>query len=112
MKFNENKQKKWIFSRNFEHLALERCESHSPGSFTPGRNGPGFCTSMSLEMKLSITSLYIISDAPKYDIILNENSDVIDSFNSEKLKYESSVIVYSTEKRWAVLFTPFHSHTS
>ena len=32
------------------------------------------------EMKLLITSLYIISDAPKYDIILTENSDVIDSF--------------------------------
>ena len=33
--------------------------------------------------KLSITSLYIISDAPKYDIIWTENSDVIDSFISE-----------------------------
>ena len=31
-------------------------------------------------MKLSITSLYIISDAPKYDIIWTENSDVINSF--------------------------------
>ena len=30
------------------------------------------------EMKLSITSLYSISDAPKYDIIWTENSDVID----------------------------------
>ena len=29
------------------------------------------------EMKLSITSLYIISDAPKYDIIWTDNSDVI-----------------------------------
>ena len=28
------------------------------------------------EMKLSITSLYIISDTPKYDIIWTENSDV------------------------------------
>ena len=50
------------------------------------------------EMKLSITLLYNISDAPKYDIIWTENSDVIDSFISEILKYESSVIVYSTEK--------------
>ena len=33
-------------------------------------------------------------------------SDVIDSFISEILKYESSVIVSSTEKSWAVLFTP------
>ena len=38
------------------------------------------------EMKLSITSLYIISDAPKYDI-WTENSDVIDSFVLEILKY-------------------------
>ena len=29
------------------------------------------------EMEQLITSLYIISDAPKYDIILTENSDVI-----------------------------------
>ena len=43
------------------------------------------------EMKLSITSLYIISDAPKYDNIWTENSDVIDSFISEVLMYESSV---------------------
>ena len=50
------------------------------------------------EMKLSITSLYIISDAPKYDIIWTENSDVIDSFISEILKYESSVIESLTEK--------------
>ena len=32
------------------------------------------------ELKLSITSLYIVSDAPKYDIIWTENSDVIDNF--------------------------------
>ena len=38
------------------------------------------------EIKLSATSLYIISDAPKYDIIWIENSDVIDSFISEILK--------------------------
>ena len=38
------------------------------------------------ETKLSITSLYIISDEPKYDIIGTENSDVIDSFISEILK--------------------------
>ena len=34
------------------------------------------------EMKLSIPLLYIISDAPKYDIIWTENSDLIDSFIS------------------------------
>ena len=49
------------------------------------------------EMKLLITSLYIISDAPKYDTIWTENSDVIDSLISEILKYESSVIVSSIE---------------
>ena len=42
------------------------------------------------EIKLkSITSLYVISDAPKYDIIWTENSDVIDSLHSEILKYKS-----------------------
>ena len=41
-------------------------------------------------MMLSITSLYIISDAPKYDITWTENSDVIDSFISEILKYKST----------------------
>ena len=54
------------------------------------------------EMKLSITSLYIIS---KYDIIWIKNNDMIDSFASEILKYEMSVIVSSTEKPWAILFT-------
>ena len=37
------------------------------------------------EMKLSITSLYIISDAPKYGIIWTKNNDVIDSFISDIL---------------------------
>ena len=50
------------------------------------------------EMKLSITSLHIISDAPKYDIIWSEKSDVIDSFISEIFKYESLVIQSLTEK--------------
>ena len=49
-------------------------------------------------MKLSITSLYIISDAPKNDILWTENSDVIDNFVSDILKYESSVIQSLTEK--------------
>ena len=55
------------------------------------------------EIKLSITSLYIISDTIKYYIIWTENNDVINSFISEILKYESSVIVSSIEKPWAVL---------
>ena len=41
------------------------------------------------EMTLSITSLYIISDAPEYYIIWTENYDMIDSFTSEIIKYES-----------------------
>ena len=49
------------------------------------------------EMKLSITSLYIISDASNYDIIWTENCDVIDSFISDIMKYESSVIESLTE---------------
>ena len=48
------------------------------------------------EMKLSI-SLYIISDASKYDIIWTENSDMTDSFISEILMYEY-VIQSFTEK--------------
>ena len=56
-------------------------------------------------MKLSITSLYIISDAPKYDIIWIENSDMIDSFISEILKYKSSVIQSLTENP-----RPYYSH--
>ena len=43
------------------------------------------------EVKLPITSLYIISDALKYNIIWTENSDVNDSSISEILKYESSI---------------------
>ena len=58
------------------------------------------------EMKLLITLLFIISDSHKYEIIWTENSDMIDSFISEILKYESSVIVSSTERPWAALFTP------
>ena len=50
------------------------------------------------EMKLSIISLYIISNAPLYDIIWTENRDMIDSLISEILKYESSVIQSLTEK--------------
>ena len=49
------------------------------------------------EMKQSI-SWYIISDAPKYDLNRTENIDVIDSFISEKLENELSVIESLTEK--------------
>ena len=50
------------------------------------------------EIKLSITLLYIISDASKYDIIWTESSDVIDSLILKILKYESSVIESLTKK--------------
>ena len=62
------------------------------------------------EVKLSITLLYIISDAPKHGIIWTKNSDVIDSFISEILKYESWVIVSSTEKPWAVYYSHLNLH--
>ena len=58
------------------------------------------------EMKLSITSLYIISDAPKYDIIWIENSDVIDSFVSEILKYKYWILASWRKRSWTVRFTP------
>ena len=58
------------------------------------------------EMKLSITSLYIINDAPKYDIILTENSDVIDSFISEILKYKSWILASWHKRFWTIGFTP------
>ena len=58
------------------------------------------------EMKLSITSLYIISDAPKYDIIWTENSDVIDSFISEILKYKSWILASLHNRSWTERFTP------
>ena len=54
-----------------------------------------------------ITSLYIISDAPKYDIIWTENNDVIDSFISEILKHESWVI-----ESWLKNPRPYYSHRS
>ena len=50
------------------------------------------------EMKLLITSLYIISDATKYDFIWTANRDEIDSFISEILKYESLSNESLTEK--------------
>ena len=57
-------------------------------------------------MKLSITSLFsvqILSYLGVSDIIY---SDVIDSFISDILEYESSVIVFLTKNPWAVLFPP------
>jgi len=58
------------------------------------------------EIKLSITSLFPVQIKSHFggsDIIYSE---VIDSFISEILKYEMSVIVSSTKKPWAILFTP------
>ena len=56
------------------------------------------CTSISL--KWSYQSHRCIL----YLIPRSRNSDVIDSFISEILKYELSVIVSSTKKPWVVLF--------
>ena len=57
-------------------------------------------------MKISITSLYIKSDAPKYDIILTEDSDVIDSFISEIVKYKSWIFASWYKRSWTLIFTP------
>ena len=59
------------------------------------------------EMKLSITSVYIISVAPKYDIIWTDKSDVIDRFISEILKYKSWILASCNKRSWTVRFTPF-----
>ena len=62
------------------------------------------------EIKLYVTTLFsvqIMSHLGVSDMIY---SDVIDSFISVKLKYESSVIVSSTEKPRAVLFTPIKGY--
>ena len=60
------------------------------------------------EMKLPITSLYIISDAPEYDIIWTEKSKVIDSFISEILKYKSWILACWRKRSWTVRFTPIN----
>ena len=49
-----------------------------------------------------MTSLYIISDAPKYDIIWTENSDVIDSLISEIFKYKSWILASWRKRSWTV----------
>ena len=60
------------------------------------------------EMKLPITSLYvyIISDAPKYYIIWTKNSDVIDSFISDILKYKSWILASWRKRSLTMRFTP------
>ena len=58
------------------------------------------------KMKLPITLLYILSDAPMYDIIWTENSYVIDSFISEILKYKSWILASWRKRSWTVRFTP------
>ena len=56
-------------------------------------------------LKLSISSLYIISDAPKYDIIWTGNSVGIDSFISELLKYKSWILASWHKRSWTERFT-------
>ena len=57
------------------------------------------------EVKLSITSLYIISDVPKYGVIWTENSVVIDSFISEILKHKSWILASWCKSSWTVRLT-------
>ena len=61
------------------------------------------------EMKISITSLYIISDAPEYNIILTENSDVIDSFISVILKYKSWILASWHKRSWTKRFAAYET---
>ena len=49
---------------------------------------------------------FIISDAPKYDIICTENGDVIDGFISEILLYKSWILASWHKRSWNVRFTP------
>ena len=58
------------------------------------------------DLKLSITSLFSVQLMPYLGALDIIYSYVIDSFISEILKYKISVIVASTGKPWAVLFTP------
>ena len=58
------------------------------------------------KIKLSIISLFSVQIMSHLGISDTIYSGVIDSFISELFKYKSSVIVFSTEKPWAVLVTP------
>ena len=64
------------------------------------------------EMRLSITSLFSVQIMSYLGASQVIYSDVIGSFISEILKYESSVIQSLTEKHRAVLFTPLATHSS
>ena len=57
-------------------------------------------------MELSITSLYITSEAPKYEIIWTENSDMNDSLASEILKYKSWILLSWLKRSWTGRYTP------
>ena len=59
---------------------------------------------------MSITSLFSVKILSHLGVSHIIYSDVIDSFISEILKNESSVFVFSTEKPWAVLFTPLSNY--
>ena len=76
--------------KKLRDIATIRCESHGLGSFALDARIQNLYFNIS-EMKLSIPSLYIISDTLKYNIIWTENSDVIDSFISDILEYKSLI---------------------
>ena len=84
-----------LHSPHLIEMRALKCLCHLCGIIGVNRTAQGFSVEDTMtddsyfnisEMKLSITSLYIISDIPKCDIIWTENSDVIDSFISEILK--------------------------
>ena len=66
------------------------CESQGSRSFAPGCKDPGFVRQYLWNE--AITSLYIISDATKYEIIWTENDDVIDSFIPEIFTFKACLI--------------------
>ena len=63
-------------------------------------------------MKLSITSLYITPDAPKYEIIWTEDDNGIDRFLPEILMFdECSVLKYPNEQKNLLLCTDGHKQS-
>ena len=83
----------------------ERCESHGPGSFTPGRKDPGFVLQRLWNEAIIPIAVYI-SNASEYKIIWTENSELIDSLILEILKYKFWIFASWRERCCTVRLTP------
>ena len=79
-------------------LEFFRCESRGPGSFAPGRKDPGFVLQYLWNEAINHIAVFSPNNVIHRGIRCNIHSDVIDSFVSEILKYESWVIYSLTEK--------------